>query len=123
MKRIFVAHSSTLDFQRELYQPIQELSLLSKFDFNLPLLDGVYKTTLDDIKNSDIVIAEVSYASTGMGIELGWANILEKPIIVFAKTGTKISRSLDKVLVQKFLYDSTEDMIMKLSQALEEIGR
>ena len=29
-------------------------------------------------KESDIIIAEVSYPATGMGIELGWANDANK---------------------------------------------
>lgn len=118
--KIFVAHSSSLDFTNELYKPLQESSLANKYDFNLPLLSGEYKTTLHDIKSSDIVIAEVSYASTGMGIELGWANLLDKKIIVFAKEGTIISRSLDKITKNKFFYTSSKDMIQKLSQRLEE---
>lgn len=119
--KIFVAHSSVLDFKNKLYTPILESELYKKYSFDLPLIEGIYKTTLENIMSSDIVIAEVSYPSTGMGIELGWANILKKPIIVFAKDGTVISKSLDKVLKEKFFYNSTDDMLHKLSLAIEQI--
>lgn len=50
-----------------------------------------FKRAEKSIKEADVIIADVSQASTGAGIELGLAHILGKQIICFAKAGSKVS--------------------------------
>jgi len=70
--KIYLAHSSKYDFKNELYKPLQS-SKLDK-EHEIYYLYDVTETpgsTKEIIKNSDLVIAEASYPSVGMGIELG----------------------------------------------------
>jgi nucleoside 2-deoxyribosyltransferase len=119
--KIFVAHSSYYDFLNELYIPLRSSTLNKEHEIFLPQEKGPAPVTLDIIKNSDLVVAEVSYPSTGQGIELGWANIFKVPIICISKEGTKISRSLSKITDNFLEYKDSDDMIKKLTQRLSSL--
>lgn len=116
--KIFVAHSSNFDFKNELYIPLRSSNLNNLHEIRLPQEKGYEEITKDIIKNSDVVVAEVSYPSTGQGIELGWANIFEVPIICIHKEGSKISSSLSKITDKFIVYKDKEDMISKLTSEL-----
>jgi len=72
--------------------------------------------TSDIIKNQDLVIAEVSHASTGQGIELGWANLFGTPILCVNKKGSKPSNSLRFISDNFIEYSDSEDLIDKLTE-------
>ncbi len=75
--------------------------------------------SMEVIKNSDLIIAEVSYPSTGMGIELGWANTFNKRVICVYKKDTKPSSSL-KVVSNEFIeYTDSTDLVNKLIDLLK----
>lgn len=117
--KIFVAHSSHFNFQDELYTPIRSSELNKKYDFFLPHEGGREVNTKEEIRSSDLVIAEVSFPSMGEGIELGWAQMLDKKIICFHKESEKPSKWL-KMISEEFIpYKDSTDLIQKLSQELE----
>jgi len=120
--KIFVAHSSNFDFKNELYKPLRESALNIKHEILLPQEKGRETITKDIIKSIDVFIAETSYPSTGQGIELGWADIFNIPIICIFKEGTKISQSLRYVTDNLIVYKHTEDMIDKLDRALKKLS-
>ncbi|PIP74894.1 MAG: hypothetical protein CO028_02535 [Candidatus Levybacteria bacterium CG_4_9_14_0_2_um_filter_35_21] len=67
------------------------------------------------IEESDLVIVEATYPSTGQGIELVWAYEAKIPIICVYKITTKISDSL-RIVTDKFTeYENTEDLLRKLA--------
>lgn len=121
--KIYVAHASSFDYQNELYTPLRESDLNKIHNFTLP--HEYWKKPFDsqkNIKESNLVIAEVSYPSTGEGIELGWANSYNIPIICIFKKGTTPSSSL-KIISDTFIeYESQEDMIQKLHSYLTSIS-
>ncbi len=119
--KIFVAHSSSFDFQNDLYKPLRNSPLNTEHEIKLPHEKGIEVKTKDIIKNSDAVVAEVSYPSTGQGIELGWAEVFDTPIIYIYKEGSKISRSLSKITDKFILYKDSQDMINKLTSALQKL--
>ncbi len=117
--KIYVSHSREFDFKEGLYKPLED-SALVKYDFFLPHEDGKDLNTKEEIKNSELVLAEVSFPSTGQGIELGWANILKVPIVCISKTGNKVSGSL-QYLTQDFItYTDSKDLISKLDSFLNK---
>ena len=62
-----------------------------------------------------MLIAEVSLPATGQGIELGWADYANTPILCIYEKKSKISSSL-KFITNNFIeYENTEDMINKLN--------
>jgi hypothetical protein len=118
--KIYVPHPKDFDFVNELYKPIRESKLNNEYDFFLPHEDGKQVNTKDIIKNSDLVLAEVSLPTTGQGIELGWANMLNVPILCISKKGAKIAGSLKYITDQFLVYDGPADLIKQLTNFLEK---
>lgn len=116
--KIIVTHSSGFDFKKELYEPIRSSTLNTEYDFYLPQETGAEKITDDAIKNSNLVFAEVSYPSTGQGIELGWANIFKIPIVCFYKSGTRYSSALGYITTNFIEYSNEKDLLEKLESFL-----
>lgn len=124
--KIYVAHSKNYDYQNELYIPIRQSSLNNEYEFILPHENSETPfNSRDLLKNHgcDIVLAEVSFPATGQGIELGWADAYEIPIVCIYKQGSKISGSL-KVVTQEFVeYTDPHDMINKIETLLQKYGK
>ena len=119
--KIYVAHSSSFDFRKELYTPLRASKLAKLHQLILPHeASSTPMSSKDLLKTCDLVLAEVSYPSTGEGIELGWADMLGIPIICLCKAGYQYSPSL-KVVTQKIIeYSDSEDLIKKISLSLAE---
>ena len=65
----------------------------------------------NSIQSSDLVIADLSQASTGVGIELAMAHLLNKKILCFAKTGSKVSGlALGMIENSVIFYKDSEDL-------------
>jgi hypothetical protein len=113
--KIYIGHSREFDFKKELYKPLRKLD----HEFVFPH-DNNHEpaNTPELLKTYDLMIAEVSFPSTGLGIELGWADLLNVPTIFIYKKGSKISGSL-KVMKGKFIeYINEEDLVEKLKEKI-----
>ena len=121
--RLYFCHSSSFDYKKELYDPLR-LSLLNKtHEIFLPHeKSDETPNTRALIKTLDIVFAEVSFPSTGLGIELGWAADTYLPIVCLHKTGTKPSPALQQVSKFFIEYSSPADMIKKTEDFLSRIS-
>lgn len=120
--KIFVTHSSSFDFKEELYKPLRSSSLNDKHDITLPHEDGRQIDTKNIIKNQQLLIAEISYPSTGSGIELGWASAFGVPIIGIYKSGLAPSSSVSYITKDQIEYKDAEDLISKLSNYLQSLA-
>lgn len=122
--RIYVTHSTSFDFRNDLYDPIRNSELNSKHEIVLPHENSIglfdSKSYLD---NCNLVIAEVSYPSTGQGIELGWADIKSVPIVCIYKVGATISGSLKAVCQEILEYTSTSDMVSKIAGLIDKFEK
>lgn len=114
--KIYISHSKNSNFLEELYKPLRESDLASKHEFIFPHSDSTFINSKDifSSRGCDMVIAEVSTPATGVGIELGWANAFNVPIICVHKTGSKISGSLSVVAKEILEYSDSADLIAKL---------
>lgn len=113
--KIYVSHSRDFDFRNELYEPLK--SSLKSIEFIFPHEDSDKPFNTKELfenKTCDLVLAEVSRPSTGQGIELGWANLLNIPILCVFKTNSDISGSLSVLTDELIEYNSSEDLISKL---------
>ena len=122
MEKIYVVHSSSFDFKQELYVPIRNSKLNTLYEVLLPHENSREPfNSKEEIKNCKVMIAEVSYPSTGLGIELGWADLYEIPIIFTYKEGSKLSSSL-KVVSSNFIeYASVEKLFFDIEKVMENI--
>ena len=116
--KIYVAHSREYDYINELYLPIRNHAGFEKHTIILPHeVSNQSSNSRDFYKDIDFMIAECSYPSTGMGIELGWAYDDHIPIYCIHKNHMKISNSINAVTQNIFEYTSIEEMI----QIIEDI--
>ena len=106
--KIYVSHASSFDFQNELYTPLKQA--LPEHELFLPHENSndANQDAKNIIETCDIVLAEVSYPSTGQGIELGWADMLHKPIICVYKSGAKPSSAIQIIAASMHAYTSIE---------------
>ncbi len=70
--KVYIAHSREFDYKKELYIPLRKSEKLKDNEIILPHeRDNTLSHNRDFYKNIDIVIAECSYSSIGLGVELG----------------------------------------------------
>lgn len=117
--KIFISHSNSFNFQEDLYEPIKKSDLFSQHDFFLPHDNGKIQNTKEQIKNSDLVIAEISYPSTGSGIEMGWANAFDIPIWCVYIENSKPSNSSQYIAEKTICYKDKENLVSILAQELK----
>ncbi|HRF28084.1 MAG TPA: hypothetical protein PL051_00365 [Candidatus Saccharibacteria bacterium] len=116
--KLYLSHASNYDYQTELYQPLKT-ALPTDFDVFYPHdPENNGKYSKDILENCDVVLAEVSSASTGQGIELGWANAAGVKIVCFYKIGTQPSGAITHIAETIFEYSSTDDLSEKLVKLL-----
>lgn len=119
--RIYIAHPTDMDYKNELYKPLQSDSFLSQHELILPHEDsGKIINKRDDYKNIDIVIAECSKPSTGVGIELGWFYDERKPIYCFCKAGMKPSGAVVAITKEVIEYSDSNDLVDKIKSTIED---
>ncbi len=118
--KIYFCHSKNFNFIDEFYTPIKGSALYEKYECIFPHEDP--STTIkskDIIRTSDLIVAEVSHQATGMGIELGWADAFNVPIICIYRTGSKISGSLRFISQNILGYSDSNDLVKKLSEIID----
>lgn len=119
--KVYVSHSSNFDFTSELYQPLKLSNLVNKFDFILPHDGQPYQSGAKDlIKTCAKVVAEISFPSTGSGIEIGWADAFEIPLIILHNNNVTPSRYYYDLAENVLSYGSVEEMITKLADVLSQ---
>ncbi|MEK7615477.1 MAG: hypothetical protein AAB431_03790 [Patescibacteria group bacterium] len=121
---IYIAHSRAFDYKKELYEPIKNASFGQKHTLILPHENSEEVSSSKEFfqKKCDLVIAEVSQPSTGMGIELGWADAFNVPIACLHKKGSPISKSLSTISTMIFEYTDTDDMITIIQKIIQNIA-
>jgi len=121
MKNIYVPHSNAYDFRNELYIPLRASILNSKFNLVFPHEES--KSSFNSKEffkdgNCHYLLAEVSYPSIGLGIELGWANIFGIRTICLIKKGLKLSTSISVLTNEIIEYENSLDLVDKLESLL-----
>lgn len=120
---IYISHSSGYDYENELYTPIKESELAAIHHFFLPHEpENIDTDAKEELKQTDVLVAEASLPSTGQGIELAQAEAAGVPIICFFKTGTKPSSSLRFVTDTVIEYRDINDLFAQLRAKLEQVA-
>lgn len=120
---IYISHSSSYDYEDELYEPIKNSELFAVHRFFLPHEpENIDIDAKDELKHTDVLVAEASLPSTGQGIELGQANVAGVPIICFYKTGAKPSGALRFVTDKIIEYSDMHDLLAKLQAELDRLA-
>jgi hypothetical protein len=122
--RIYVSHSRHFDYKNDLYEPIKNAPFFGDHTFIFPYDDKEMPFNTKQLfieKGCDLVLAEVSYPSTGQGIELGWAEDNQIPVACLYKKGQDISQSLSFVSTKFLSYTNPEDMIGDINTIIHSL--
>jgi hypothetical protein len=117
--KIYLSHTTKYDFQNELYALLKQSKLHKLHEINYFLDDDHptrVKNSQEVIKVTNLVIADISIQSTAIGIELGWANAYNVPIILIYKAGTPVSKYMSTVSDRIIEYKDSTDLITKLEE-------
>lgn len=108
---IYVGHSTKYPFKELLYQPIKETRLYREHFMVLPHeeTDELFDTRLF-LEKCDLFIADVTYPSLGLGIELGWANEIGVPIIAISQAGNPLSKSVGVITKDMYQYQNEAEL-------------
>ena len=119
---IYIGHSSSIDFEKEIYRPLKESSLDEEHNLVLPHEDpGQFDSNKFFKEDCDLVIADVSRASTGLGIELGWADSLEVPVLCVYREGSNPSNSIKEVSNRVKKYSDSEELVEIINQEISKV--
>ncbi|MFH1977987.1 MAG: hypothetical protein ABIJ92_01530 [Candidatus Aenigmatarchaeota archaeon] len=116
--KIYLAHSTDFDYKKELYEPLKNSELVDKHEFVFPHDNENNLSSKDIIKNCNLIIADVSYPSIGVGVELGWAESFGIKIICIFKRGSRPSKSLRNLTLHFIEYSDTDHLINELKEEL-----
>ncbi|MCX7955657.1 MAG: hypothetical protein N2593_00920 [Patescibacteria group bacterium] len=79
------------------------------------------KKALKLIDKSDFIIAELSYKSIGIGIEIGYAKAKNKKIIYIKKIDAEISTTSEGISDHLIEYKNEKDLLKKLSKIFDHL--
>jgi hypothetical protein len=103
-----------------LYQPILDSPLSKEHEWIMPFLNGGGQSpdTKAILQSVNLVVAEVTFSHTAQGIELGWADMLGKPILCYYRRGYPASANISMITNHIYPYKDPQDLILQLEAAL-----
>lgn len=119
--KLYIGHPRDFDYQNELYIPLRTSEFASFVDIILPHeQEGKTFNSKTDLQGVDVMLAEISHPSTGLGIELGYADLYQIPIIIAYKVGSQPSSSAKALGTHTIEYADPEDLIHQLVPILKD---
>ena len=115
---IYVAHPSSINYSN-LYNKLKNSRLAENHELVFPHDSDEFQNTKKVIRNSDLILAEVSKPSTGLGIELGWADIFDKKVIKIHQDGSEISSSLKVIEGPEISYSELENISALIEEKIK----
>jgi hypothetical protein len=118
---IYISNSNSYNYESELYEPIRQAEFHKHRQIFLSSEPKNADINLKDILDKvDLMIAEVSYPSTGQGIELGRADAAGIPVVCFHKVGSRPSSSVRYITDQLYSYKTTPELIEMITREIEK---
>ena len=109
--KIFIAHSSNFDFENKLYKPILDSDIVKNHEVFLPIQNGREAVTKEVIGECDVLFADLSSPSTGAGIELGWADMQNVPVVCIHEEGSIVTPAIKYITNKIFAYKDSDELI------------
>jgi len=83
----------------------------------------VYTRDIDELEKSDVMIAYVGEPTTGTGIEIEHARIVNKPVIILYEKDAHVSRMLRGCpsIKKEIVFTSPEDALIQLKEYLSSL--
>ncbi len=98
---------------------IELLVFVDKYNFKPNQEKEMMKTAFEEIDSSDILIAELTTKSIGVGIEIGYAFAKGKPIYYLRKKDSEYSTTAAGCAISVTEYENELDLIMMMKKILK----
>ena len=133
MRKILIigGYSTTDENRKIVFQSIIEIAKANSVDVYSPFDtkkvictdNELYERAIKLVKEADLIIAECSHPSTGMGMELQEAFRIEKPVIVTVKNDASLSRLIKGHVDDNHIlrYKNIHDLKLLLEKELSKI--
>jgi len=100
---------------------IELLVFVDKYNFNQNQEKEMMKAAFKEIDNSDLLIAELTTKSIGVGIEIGYACAKNKPIFYLYKKESEYSTTASGCSNITIAYENELDLIVIMEKQLKLI--
>lgn len=104
--------------QEYAYQPI---IFLRDYQFEISDNRLMMQKALDQIKQCDLFIAEVTHKAIGIGIEAGYAHANQIPIVYLRAKQAKLSTTLAGISEYDIVYDDGENLRHQLERYFRHV--
>jgi hypothetical protein len=121
--KVYVATSPGVDFRTELYGPLRAGlgDMAELFCRNANAADPAF--TRAWVQDADVLVVDISGASTEVGIELGWADAFGVPIVAIVRAGEKWSPAAARLSTHGVLtYSEVDELVRYLTWTLPQVG-
>ena len=121
--KIYVGHATGWNFEEKLYQPLEDSALADKHELVFPHDSEEFFNSKKFLREEcDVFIAEVSRDSTGLGIELGWAEEFDVPVMCAHMKDSEVSRALEVVTGKILEYENSRELVEIVEEAVSEMS-
>ena len=126
---IAVSYSKRKILQKELEalaQVLNEFSItpfifVDKYNFTSSEEDEMMQQAFTEINKCGLLIAEISDKAIGIGIELGYAKAMNKPVIYLRNKNAEHSTTAAGASDYKIIYTDADDLSKQLSEVLAKM--
>ena len=101
---------------------IELLVFVDKYNFAPNQEQEMMQTAFNEIDSSDILIAELTTKSIGVGIEIGYAVAKNKPVFYLRKTTSEYSTTAAGSSKFSIKYNNEIDLIIEIEKLLNSIN-
>ncbi|MBW2964439.1 hypothetical protein KY363_03180 [Candidatus Woesearchaeota archaeon] len=119
---IYVGHSGDYDYVNELYVPLRRSRLNGIHNLVLPheFSRGPFDSK-EFLRSCGIMIAELSYPSTPLGVEIGWADGYGVPVIGLIQRPKELSRSMKNLISELIEYSDSQQMVFGIERVISRL--
>lgn len=131
MKRIyfatsFIHRSEYQDLYTKLKKFLHENREIELYSFVFEYKGDIQDRTMmsadvEEMNNCDLIVAEVSYKSIGVGVEMGYFKAQNKKIIYLHKKDTEIENITNGIADYVIEYSKSEDIVSWFDSNLDKV--
>ncbi|MBQ3020941.1 MAG: hypothetical protein IJD92_01800 [Bacilli bacterium] len=120
--KVYIMHSEKVNYKEEIYKPLLEKNLMDKYYLVLPMTKRFISNYVKDlIKDSDIIICNLSKSNYLLKYELKIANKLNKDIYYFIDENDKKIKKYNNINI--VTYKNIEEFTIKVEKLLDSLNK
>lgn len=120
--KVYIMHSDKIDYKEEIYRPLLRENLMEDFFLILPLSNRYSENYVKElIKESDLIICDLTKSNIFLNLEMKWANKENKEIYYFIKKDDKQMKKFDRL--KPNIYNDKEEFASLVKTLLNSLDK